>query len=204
MGRVGTRGRQWRQRARAVFLDRDGVLIRDVGLLVRPDQVEILPGVPAALLRLHAAGFRLLVVSNQPVVARGLIQERDVEEIHRVLVSRLVEEGGARLDGFYFCPHHPNASLPDYREACDCRKPRPGLLIRAAREHDLDLARCFLVGDRTSDVAAGARASCRTVLVETGMHLAPPIESPEPDSEVVPDRVCAGLPEAVAWILEQP
>ena len=190
---------------RAAFLDRDGVLIEDVDWLTRPSQIRVLPGVPQALRRLAQAGFRLIVVTNQPIVARGLATEAQVEMLHADIAAQLAAGGAPPLDRFYFCPHHPNATLPAYRLICDCRKPRPGLLRRAAEDFALDLRASFLVGDRITDIAAGAAAGCRTVLVQTGKHRAPPIHTPEPlDPSLKPDWTCADLPAAAEWILNNP
>ena len=187
----------------AVFLDRDGVLIRDVHLLTRCDQVELYACAPRAVRRLQEAGFVVVVVSNQTVVARGLASKQDVERIHAWIQELLRMSGGGETDRFYFCPHHPNATLPQYRVECDCRKPRPGLLLRAAQELDLDLGASHMVGDRISDIIAGQRAGCRTILVQTGMHTAPPIEAPDAiDTSLKPDYVCADLSAAVEIILE--
>ena len=186
----------------AIFLDRDGVLIEDVHLLANPGDIRVLEGVPQALRTLKEAGFKLIVVSNQTVVARGLVTEQEVYAINAEMEHLLEQAGGPHLDGFYFCPHHPNATLPAYRIACECRKPRPGLLLRAAREHNLNLGASFTVGDRITDIIAGARAGCRTVLVQTGKQQAPPIETVEPlDRSVQPDYTCANLSEAAKWIL---
>jgi D-glycero-D-manno-heptose 1,7-bisphosphate phosphatase len=186
----------------AIFLDRDGVLIEDVDLLTNPRDIRVLEGVPQALRRLKEDGFRLIVVSNQTVVARGLATEEEVLAIQAEVERFLEQVGAPRLDGFYFCPHHPNATLPAYRTACECRKPRPGLLLRAAREHNLNLDVSFAVGDRITDIIAGARAGCWTVLVQTGKHQASPIETVEPlDESVQPDYVCTDLRAAAGWIL---
>jgi D-glycero-D-manno-heptose 1,7-bisphosphate phosphatase len=199
----------------AVFLDRDGVLIEDRGLLVDAAGIRILPGVPAALRKLKEAGFFLAVVSNQAVVARGLISPRDLDALNTRIRDLLQAAGAPPLDAAYFCPHHPEAALPQYRVVCDCRKPRPGSLLRAAREHGLDLAASFMVGDRMTDIAAGAAAGCRTVLVQTGRHDAPPIvtaltpgyplagASPGGRGEegCRPNHTCADLPAAAEWIL---
>jgi len=187
----------------AIFLDRDGVLIEDVHLLTDPRDIRIMEGVPHALQCLRKAGFRLIVISNQTVVARGLLTEHEVCAINSKMIHLLDKAGGGRLDGFYFCPHHPNATLPNYRIACDCRKPRPGLLLRAAREHGLSMSDSFTVGDRITDIIAGARAGCRTVLVQTGKHKLPPIETMDPliDS-VQPDYICINLNAAAKWILK--
>lgn len=188
---------------RAVFLDRDGVIIEDIHLLTQTSQIRVLPGVPQALSRLREAGFGLIVVSNQPVVARGLATEADVEQIHDELNRRLAAAGSG-VDQFYFCPHHPNATLPSYRVNCMCRKPQPGLILQAAKEHRFNLASSILVGDRVTDIIAGSRAGCRTILVQTGQHVAPPIQTAEPiDATVQPDWTCADLTEAVDWILKR-
>jgi D-glycero-D-manno-heptose 1,7-bisphosphate phosphatase len=187
---------------RAVFLDRDGVLVEDVDVVTHGDDLRLLPGVPMALNRLRDHGFKLVVVTNQPIVARGLVTERDVATIHEFLASLIRDAGGPLLECFYFCPHHPKATLPAYRQDCDCRKPRAGLLRRAAIELGIDLSASYLVGDRITDVIAGASVGCRTVLVQTGKHLAPPITTSEPiDPNIEPDHRCDDLATAVDWIL---
>lgn len=186
----------------AVFLDRDGVLVEDRGLLTQAEEFRVLPGVPTALARLARAGYALVVVSNQAVVARGLASEAEVRRLNQDLAERLAALGAPRLAGWYFCPHHPHAELAAYRVVCDCRKPRPGLLREAARDLHLELTSSFMVGDRMTDVAAGARAGCRTVLVQTGQHTAPPIETADPlDPALEPDHTCPDLPAAADWIL---
>ena len=170
---------------RAVFLDRDGVLNRAVVREGRPyppaavAEVEILPGVVEALEELHQAGFLLLVVTNQPDVARGTLSAGTVEAIHKHLASKL------RIDGIYVCPH-------DDADHCACRKPLPGLLLAAAREMSADLPASFMVGDRWRDVEAGRQAGCTTVLVDYGYR-------EKLCSE--PDKRVASLREAATWIL---
>lgn len=189
---------------RAVFLDRDGVLVDDVDVLTRACDIRVCKTVPAALWRLKRAGYRLVVVSNQAAVARGLLTEVEAETLMHEVGRRLVVAGGPELDGAYFCPHHPNATVVRYRLECECRKPRPGLLLQAAERHQLDVGRSYMVGDRISDVAAGSRAGCRTILVTTGAHQAAPIESPDSSNwqAVQADYVCANLGEAAEWILQ--
>jgi D-glycero-D-manno-heptose 1,7-bisphosphate phosphatase len=186
----------------AVFLDRDGVLIEDVDRLVSPDQVRLLPGAADAVARLKDAGLALVLVTNQPVVARGLCTLEDVDRVHDELDRRLELAGGSALDARYVCPHHPDADDPRWREACDCRKPRPGMLQRAARELRLDLDRSYMVGDRPSDVAAGIAAGCTTLQVLSGRHADPPIVSPEPfDAQAEPAATVADAAAAADWIL---
>ena len=187
----------------AVFLDRDGVLVEDVHLLSKPADIRVSDAVPEALVQLRDAGVLLIVVSNQTVVARGILAESAMKSLHREIEVTLQEKGAPALDDFFYCPHHPQATVTAYRADCDCRKPRPGLLLRAAVEHDVDLARSFMIGDRMTDIIAGASAGCRTVLVETGQHLAPLIETSDSiDDSILPDHTCASLAEATRWILE--
>lgn len=186
-----------------VFLDRDGVLIRDLNNLTRVEQVDLISGSAAAVRRLCHTGFPVIVVTNQAVVARGWTTEREVEQIHEYL-RRLLHAQGAQVTAFYFCPHHPNANLAEYRTNCECRKPRPGMLLQAAEELGLDLARSYMVGDRITDILAGHAANCTTILVESGRHTAPPIETVDPiDRNVGEDCRCRDLAAATEWILQQ-
>jgi D-glycero-D-manno-heptose 1,7-bisphosphate phosphatase len=187
---------------RALFVDRDGLLVEECGLIVDPGALRLLPGVPGALCAARAAGFAVVVVTNQAVVARGLLDEAGLDAVHHAL-RRLLAERGAELDAIYYCPHHPNADVPRFRVACECRKPRPGMLLAAARDLGLDLTRSAMVGDRVSDIVAGSRAGTRTVLVETGAHAAPPIESPDGPVEVAADFIARDLDEAVAWVIAE-
>lgn len=171
----------------AVFLDRDGVINRSIvrdGLPYAPDTVdelEILPGVAEALARLKVAGFRLVVTTNQPDVARGLQRRDVVEQINATLTVALP------LDEFRVCYH-------DDRDGCDCRKPQPGLLLAAARESGLDVAASFMVGDRWRDIEAGRRAGCRVIFVDHGYA------ERRPDN---PDYTASSLSEAADWILAE-
>ena len=151
----------------AVFLDRDGTLNTEVEFLTRVEEFRLLPGVPPAIARLREAGYAAVVVSNQSVVARGLLSEAGLEEVHREM-ERQLARGGAELDGIYYCPHHPEFGNPPYRQDCGCRKPKPGLLQRAASDLGLDLAASTMVGDSLRDLQAGWHAGCRSILVLTG------------------------------------
>jgi D-glycero-D-manno-heptose 1,7-bisphosphate phosphatase len=145
---------------RAVFLDRDGTLIDDVGYPREPDRVRLLAGVPEGLAGLHTAGWRLVVVSNQSGLGRGIITEEQARAVHEEFVALLAQEG-ISLDHVRYCPHAP-------WEGCECRKPAPGLLLAASAELGLDLASSFMIGDKPSDVEAGRRAGTRTVLFAPG------------------------------------
>jgi D-glycero-D-manno-heptose 1,7-bisphosphate phosphatase len=154
----------------ALFLDRDGVLIDEVQYLSRPDQVRLVPGAAAAVGRAARNGWKVVVVTNQSGVARGLLPEERLADIHAELARQLAAES-ARMDGIYYCPHHPTAGVGEYLRDCDCRKPRPGMLQAAARDFGIDLGRSVLVGDRRTDLEAGLAAGCRVVLVRTGYGL---------------------------------
>jgi D-glycero-D-manno-heptose 1,7-bisphosphate phosphatase len=151
----------------AVFLDRDGTIIREVNYLSDPSQVELLPGAAAAIARWNAEGTAVVVVTNQAGVARGYFAESRIVEVHRRL-DELLAEHRAHIDGYYYCPHHPTAGDASYRRDCSCRKPLPGMLLHAASEMSLDLAASVMIGDKLSDLQAGAAAGCATVLVRTG------------------------------------
>src|SRR4051812_20998494 len=152
---------------KAVFLDKDGTLVEDVPYNVDPALIRLMPGVAEGLFLLHVAGYKLFVVSNQSGVARGYFPEEALMAVEDKLRA-LLAMSGVPLDGFYYCPHHPAGEEPAYAVDCDCRKPRPGLVFQAAREHDLDLSRSWLVGDILNDIEAGRRAGCRTVFVDNG------------------------------------
>jgi len=148
---------------KAFFLDRDGVVNEEVDYLYQPEKVVILPGVAAALRLLREHGFLTVVVTNQSGVARGMYGEADIHAVHDRIRELLAAEGAA-IDGFYHCPHHPKFDAP-----CDCRKPRPGMLLVACRDFDIDPAHSAMVGDRLSDIEAGRTAGCRACyLVKTG------------------------------------
>jgi len=155
------------QRQPAAFLDKDGTLIEDVPYNVDPDQIRLAPGVGEGLAQLRAAGFRLIVVSNQSGVARGLFSESALGGVED-RISELLAGFGVDLDGFYYCPHHPEGVEPRYAMTCECRKPAPGLILKAAREHAVDLDRSWFIGDILNDVEAAHRAGCRAALINNG------------------------------------
>lgn len=178
----------------AVFLDRDGTLIEEVNYLSRVDQVRLIPGAAAAVRRLNDAGARVVVVTNQAGVARGYFPEDRVAEVHARLSAVLAEQG-ARVDAYYHCPHHATEGVGAYKLDCDCRKPRPGMLLTAARDLGLDLSRSWMVGDKVCDLKAGAAAGCRTVLVRTGYGAT--VADPLPADELRLIGVVPDLPAAV-------
>jgi D,D-heptose 1,7-bisphosphate phosphatase len=149
---------------KAIFLDRDDTLIEDPGYINHPDQVKLLDGVAEALIELKNMGYKLIVVSNQSAVARGIITEKVLGEIHNRL-KQLLAEKEVFLDKIYYCPYHPDGSIPKYRKESDWRKPNPGMLLAAADEIDIDLSQSWSIGDSARDVEAGLRAGCRTILI---------------------------------------
>jgi D-glycero-D-manno-heptose 1,7-bisphosphate phosphatase len=151
----------------AVFLDRDGVIVEQVDLPQCESDLKILPGAAQAIATLNEFGYFVVIVGNQPVVARGIITLAEARRLNKVLAGRLAKDG-ARIDAVYLCPHHPMANLKRYRKVCACRKPAPGMILQAAREHYLDLTKSFMIGDSTQDVQAGNRAKVKMILVRTG------------------------------------
>ena len=183
----------------AVFLDRDGTLIEEAGYLDRLERLVFFPYSIDAVRLLNNAGFAVVLVTNQAGVARGIFPESFVAEAHAHLRSRL-EAGGARLDGFYYCPHHPDGTLDPYRRACDCRKPGDAMLRQAAGELNLDLTRSVVIGDRWHDIEAGRRAGTRTVLVRTGYGRT---EEQRPKTGLNADAIVDDLITAVSWIVAE-
>jgi D-glycero-D-manno-heptose 1,7-bisphosphate phosphatase len=174
---------------RAVFLDRDGTLIKDVNFLLEPSQIRLLPGAVEAIQLLRQAGFLVIVATNQSGVARGYLTEEKLKEIHALLQRRLVE-AGAPVDAIYYCPHLPEGQVAEHARVCDCRKPAPGLLLRAAAEWNLDLSKSFVIGDAERDIEAGRRAGCRTVVIAS-----------EPPDQTAADAVAPALLDAARLIL---
>lgn len=150
---------------KAIFLDRDDTLIEDPGYISSPEQVNLLTGVPRALIELKALGYKLVVISNQSAVARGIVTEKVLGEIHKRL-EQLLAEKNAFLDRIYYCPYHPEGAVKKYRQESDLRKPNPGMLLKAAEEMDLDLDQSWCVGNSSSDIEAGLRAGCKTILID--------------------------------------
>jgi D-glycero-D-manno-heptose 1,7-bisphosphate phosphatase len=181
----------------AVFVDRDGTLLEEAGYLDRLERLAFFPFAIDAVRLLNQASYAVVIVTNQSGIARGMYAEPFVRETHAVMRTRM-EEGGARVDGFYYCPHHPDATVAEFKRDCDCRKPAPGMLTAAARDLDLDLSRSFSIGDKWTDVAVGTAAGARGILVRTGYGRSTKASLPR---DVTPASVQDNLIAAVAWIL---
>jgi len=174
---------------RAVFLDRDGTIMEDSNYVGDVERVLVIPSAAAALRRLQEAGYKLFIITNQSGVGRGYFTREAVESIHAHL-DEYFGKHDVHFDRYYVCPHHPE-------DNCDCRKPKPKFLRDAAREYGLDLSRCFMVGDRTSDIQAGVNAGVSTVLVLTGVG-----RETLGKQEVKPDHVAEDIGAAASWILK--
>lgn len=181
---------------RAVFLDRDGTLNVEVNYLHRIEDFVMIPGAAQAIKALNAAGYLVIVVTNQAGIARGYYDESALHRLHEHVSQALAREG-AEIDAIYFCPHHPDFVAP-----CDCRKPAPGMLLQAAADHRIDLARSWLVGDTLSDMGAGRGAGCRTVLVRTGYGARSESELAT-GTAARPDAITDDVGAAVRYILDQ-
>jgi D-glycero-D-manno-heptose 1,7-bisphosphate phosphatase len=180
-----------------VLFDRDGTINEDVGYLDRLERLVLYPACIDAVRLLNRAGFLTAVITNQAGVAHGLYGEGFVQELHQHIAARF-EAGGARIDGFFYCPHSPEAALVAYRRQCDCRKPRPGLVRQAERALNLDLQRSVVVGDRWRDVETGLAVGASTVLVRTGYGRT---EELRPPDGVAADVVVDNIMDAAVWIL---
>ena len=157
-----------KNKQKAIFLDRDGTINKYVGFLRDIEQFELLDGVTDAIKKINESGYLCIVVTNQPVIARGEVTYEQLDEIHNKMETLLGLEG-AYLDGIYICPHHPHkgyeGEIPELKIDCDCRKPKPGMLLRAAKDFNIDLQKSYMVGDSESDILAGKAAGCKTVLI---------------------------------------
>ena len=168
-GRISAKNLKNKQKA--IFLDRDGTINKYVGFLRNIDDFELIDGVAEAIRKINESGYLAIVVTNQPVIARGEVSFEELEEIHNKMETLLGKEG-AYLDAIYYCPHHPHKGYegerPELKIDCDCRKPKPGMLLKAATDFNIDLSRSWMVGDGENDIQAGINAGCKTVLLSNG------------------------------------
>ena len=184
----------------AVFLDRDGTIIREVNYLSRLDEIELLPAAAAAIAKLNQLRIPVILVTNQSGVARGKFTEAFVRESHSYL-QKLLQKQNARIDDFFYCPHHPEAGNLPYRKTCSCRKPAPGMLLAAAEKHNLNLKRSYVIGDKLIDIELGLKAGAKAILVETGYGRKE--KEQIKTSQINPNKICVDLNQAVDWILPQ-
>jgi D-glycero-D-manno-heptose 1,7-bisphosphate phosphatase len=183
---------------RAVFLDRDNTIIDNDGYLGDPSKVKLLTGAATALSAIRALGYRLIVVSNQSGVARGMFDENAVEAVNQEMCRQLRELAGAHIDASYYCPYHPEAPVAEYKVDHDWRKPKPGMLKQAAADFGLDLSQCWMIGDQPRDIAAGAAAGTRTILLRDPDRK--PADSDPPSLEVSPNFIVKTLADAARII----
>jgi D-glycero-D-manno-heptose 1,7-bisphosphate phosphatase len=181
----------------AVFLDRDGTIIEEIGYLDRVERLSLYPWSIDAIRALNRSGFRVVLVTNQSGIARGFFTEAIVDEVHRHLAAQLAE-GGAYLDAYYYCPHHPDGNVQGYAQRCECRKPGRALVDRAAAEFGIDPAQSFVIGDRWLDVALARAVGGRGILVRTGYGA---IEEAHPAPGLSADAIADNLAGAVGWVL---
>ena len=182
---------------RGIFLDRDGTIIEEVGYLDRPERVEFFPWTIDAVRTFNRAGLGVFLVSNQSGIARGFFTDAVVEQVHRKIADMLAA-GGAHIDAYYYCPHHPDGSVRELAKVCGCRKPARGLVDRAASEFGVDPERSFVVGDRWLDVGLARAVGAKAVLVRTGYGDS---EERKPPKDLNADVVVDNLIAASSWIL---
>ncbi|WP_010681358.1 D-glycero-beta-D-manno-heptose 1,7-bisphosphate 7-phosphatase [Acetivibrio cellulolyticus] len=153
--------------AKAVFLDRDGTINVEKNYVYKIEDFEFIDGTKEAIKRLNDNDYKVIVITNQAGIARGYYKEEDVFKLHNFMNKEL-SKIGAQVDAFYYCPHHPTAGDEKYRIECNCRKPKSGLIVKAVKDFELDLSKCWLIGDKESDIIAGQRVGIKTILVRTG------------------------------------
>lgn len=180
-----------------LFLDRDGTVNEEVDFLTTPDGLRLIPGSAAAIQVANQLGLKVIIVTNQSGVARGLLSEQRLQEIHQHLIEQLKQEG-ALLDAIYYCPHLPEEGNSPYHRECSCRKPKPGMLMQAAAQFDIDLSRSFVVGDRKIDVEMGMKVGATTIAVRTG-YGNDEIQLMQ-TSNITPDYIAENLFDAVQYI----
>lgn len=185
-------------RRRAVFIDRDGTISEEVGYINHPSRFRLFPYSGTAIKLLNDQDWLAIVITNQAGVARGYFSEAMIHTVHEKLRQDL-ETGGAKLDAIYYCAHHPSVGPPAYRQACDCRKPKPGLVHRAAEDLDIDLAASWMVGDRYSDIEMAHNAGVRSVFVMSGYGRGE-WEQQRSQWKQHPDLVAEDLLEAISKI----
>ena len=181
---------------RAVFLDRDGTIIEDTGYLDECSKIRFLPRVSEAIKLLNENGFKVIIITNQSGVARGYFTEEALQEINRYIQESLAERR-AIIDGIYYCPHHMEGIIEEYRKECYCRKPDPGMIEEAAREFGIDLSQSFVIGDKISDIEAGHRAGCKAILLGGEDSL-----KNEKEIALLSEHIASDLCEAVEWLMK--
>ncbi|MFC2143091.1 D-glycero-beta-D-manno-heptose 1,7-bisphosphate 7-phosphatase [Candidatus Aenigmatarchaeota archaeon] len=185
---------------KAVFLDRDGVINEDRGFINTIDDIILYENSGKAIKMLNDSGFLVIIITNQPVIARGEITEKGLNEIHEKMKNMLAKDG-AKIDKIYYCPHHPDKGFPgerpEYKIECNCRKPKTGMVEQAVKDFDIDVASSFFVGDKTTDIKAGKDAGCKTILVKTG------IGGKDNVFDITPDYVCNDILDAVKTVVSK-
>ena len=175
--------------SRALFLDKDGVINVDKGVNGIIEEPELFPGIGSIIAHCRKKGFQIVVVTNIPAVARGIVSEQRLGAIFAAFKDKLIiQNRDAIIDSIYYCPHHPNANLQQYRVSCNCRKPKPGMILQACADLNIDPRKSYMVGDRISDIIAGHLAGCTTILFESGQHNSAMIETDlKLDYTITPD-----------------
>jgi D-glycero-D-manno-heptose 1,7-bisphosphate phosphatase len=181
---------------KAIFIDKDGTLIDDVPYNVDPALIRLQRGAIDGLKRLKADGYLLILISNQSGVAHGYFREADLEPV-KYKLQEILLKGNVSLDGFYYCPHHPQGKIEQYAIPCECRKPKPGMILTAAKNFNVDLSQSWMIGDILHDVEAGNKAGCKTIFIDNGNET-----EWEENEYRRPTRIAVNIPEAASVILQ--
>lgn len=183
-----------------VFLDRDGTINYDAGYINHVDNFIMYPYAAQAIRMLNKSGYYVIVITNQSGLGRGFFNEETLDEIHNYMVQSLKEQG-ANIDGIYFCPHDPNTKIEKYKAVCNCRKPETGLVEMAFKDFNIDKSKMYFIGDKYSDIMAGHKSGCKTIIVKTGYGKGDLIHKSH-KWEVQPDKIADTLLDAVKFILK--
>ncbi len=183
----------------AVFIDRDGTMSEEVGYVNHISRFKLLPNTARAIKLFNEAEILAIVATNQAGVARGYFEESLINTVHEKMRA-LLAESGAHLDAVYYCPHHPAAGKPPYRANCECRKPAPGMILKAAEEFSIDLKRSYMIGDKISDIEFGQKLGLKSVMVMTGYGLGE-YEHQRAEWKTMPDHISLNLLDAAEWII---
>ena len=183
---------------KAIFLDRDGVINKEVGYLHEVERLEFIPNSLESIKILVNSSYKIIIVTNQPVIGRGICTEQQYLEFQNHMIKE-IENAGGRIDKFYYCPHHPRHGKGDYLKECNCRKPKPGMLLQAKEKFNLDMENSWMIGDSRSDIKVGNVVGCKTILVQTGNAG----KGGDTDLDAKPNQVCDNLYAAVELILNR-
>jgi len=186
---------------KCIFLDRDGVLLEDKGKILKKSDIIFLDGIHEALRNFNQLGYMIILITNQPLVGRGYIDEIELRKLHDYISNNIKKESGILIDDIFYCPHHPSSEIEKYSISCNCRKPKPGMILDASLKHDIDIKESWMIGDQKNDILAGKLAGCKTIMIKSEKNNFIPLTNKETNYEnALPDLKADNLVEASRMI----